>query len=138
MSTNLDHPPVPLGDAVEMTTNWRDYYGEITGTDPANAFRGFKIPLEDLQSIIDLAKQDPTINAARAYIALGEPAGNNVIDPSTIHILLVPVADTTPTGQDVLEVTRFGKTVSTIMDFTSPCPAVCDFTSPLYGLSTEK
>jgi len=137
MSSTFEHPPVPECDAVEMTTNWRSYYGQITGTDPADAFRGFKIPLEDLQSIIDLATQDPTINAARAYIALGEPAGNNIIDPNTIHILLVPVADTTPTGADVLEVTRSGKTVSTIMDFTTPCPAMCDFNSPLYGPITE-
>lgn len=138
MSSNLEHPPVPVPDAVGMTTNWRNYYGQITGTDPADAFRGFKIPLEDLQSIIDLAQQDPSIDAARAYLALGEPAGNNGIDPNTIHILLVPVAGTTPTGVDILEVTKAGKKVSTIMDFTSPCPAVCDFTSPLYGPLTEK
>ncbi|MFA6059419.1 MAG: hypothetical protein WC756_14530 [Taibaiella sp.] len=138
MSSNLEHPPVSVPDAIEMTTNWREYYGQITGTNPADAFRGFKIPLEDLQSIIDLATQDPTINAARAYLALGEPAANNIIDPNTIHILLVPVADTTPTGADILEVTRAGKKVSTIMDFTSPCPAVCDFASPLYGLPTKK
>lgn len=138
MSSKFAHPPVPVGDAVTMTTNWRNYYGQITGTNPADAFRGFKIPLEDLQSIIDLATQDPSINAARAYLALGEPAGNNGVDPNTIHILLVPVADTTPTGVDILEVVKAGKRVSTIMDFTSPCPAVCDFTSPLYGPLTEK
>jgi hypothetical protein len=137
MSSNLEHPPVPVPDAVQMTLNWREYYGQITGTDPANAFRGFKIPLEDLQSIIDLAKQDPTIDAARAYLALGEPAANNVIDPGSIHILLVPVAGTTPTGVDILEVTQMGKKVSTIMDFTTPCPAMCDFNSPLYALPTE-
>lgn len=137
MSSNLEHPPVPVPEAVEMTTNWRAYYGQITGTNPDDAFRGFKIPIEDLQSIIDLAKQDPTINAARAYLALGEPAANNIIDPNTIHILLVPVADTTPTGADILEVIKVGKKVSTIMDFTTPCPAMCDFSSPLYGNVTE-
>lgn len=137
MSAKFDHPPVPVNDAIGMTTNWRNYYGQITGTNPADAFRGFKIPIEDLQSIIDLAKEDPTINAARAYLALGAPANEDVIDPSTIHILLVPVADTTPTGADILEVTKAGKTVSTIMDFTTPCPAMCDFSSPLYGPITE-
>src|SRR5688500_15118936 len=123
MSSNLEHPPIPEDDAVIMTANWSDYYGQITGTNRADASRRVIIPLEDLQSIIDLAKQDPTIDAARAYLALGQPAANNVIDPSSIHILLVPVAGTTPTGVDILEVTEIGKKVSTIMDFTSPCPA---------------
>lgn len=127
------NPPVPLPDAIDMTTNWRAYYGEITGTDPADAFRGFKIPLEDLQSIIDLAKTDPTIDAARAYLALGAPSNGNIIDPSTIHILLVPVRGTTPKGIDVLEAQRGDIMESTIMDFTQPCPSMCDVDSPLYG-----
>ncbi len=131
-------PPVPLDDAIEMTTNWRQYYGAITGTDPANALRGFRIPMEDLQAMMDLAKTDPTITSVRGYLALGEAVGNGqIIDPNIVHILLVPVSDITPTGTDILEKSTIGRTTSTIMDFTSPCPAMCDFNSPLYGPFTE-
>lgn len=130
------NPPIPVPEAVEMTTNWRNYYGQITGTDPDNALRAFKIPLEDLLAMVEFAKKDTSITAVRAYLALGEPS-NGPLDPNLVHVLLVPVADTTPTGADILEVTEVGKKVSTIMDFTTPCPAMCDFTSPLYGRLTE-
>ena len=56
-----------------------------------------------------------------------------IVDPNTIHILLVPVRGTTPTGVDVLETQKGETTVSTIMDFTQPCPSMCDVDSPLYG-----
>jgi hypothetical protein len=133
MDKTVNHPPVPILQAVEMTTNWRNYYGDITGTSPNDAFRGFRIPLEDLQAMVDLAKTDPTITSARAYLALGEPVSNGSATSDEMHLLLVPVIDNTPTGTDLLEVERAGKPVSTIMDFTTPCPAQCDTSSVLYG-----
>jgi hypothetical protein len=137
MSTT-PNPPVPVEDAVLMTEYWRDYYAFITGTDPMDAFRAFKIPLEDLQRMIDLAKTDPTIDSVRAYLALGEASGNQIIDPNTLHVLLVPVSGTTPNGVDVLQVQRGPTMISTIMDFTQPCPTYCDVTSPLYSVLSEE
>lgn len=137
MSTSVN-PPVPLNAAIEMTTNWREYYGMATETDPGDAFRAFRIPLEDLEALVALARKDNTINAVRAYLALGEAVEGKILDPNLVHILLVPVADTTPTGQDILEVAAGTTTRSTIMDFTMPCPNICDFTSPLYSPLTEK
>lgn len=136
MSTT-PNPPIPVNDAIEMTANWRDYYASITGTEPMDAFRAFKIPLEDLQRMIDLAKEDPTIDSVRAYLALGEPSGNQIIDPNTVHVLLVPVKGPSPNGVDLLEVQRGPTMISTIMDFTQPCPMACDVTSPLYSVVTE-
>jgi hypothetical protein len=135
---SVPQPPVPLEDAVDMTTNWRDYYGQITGTDPNDALRAFRIPMEDLRAMMLMADMDPTITSVRGYLALGEPAGNNIIDPNIVHILMVPVSDITPTGTDILETTIMGRKTSTIMDFTSPCPAACDFNSPLYGPILEQ
>jgi len=138
--SEFTHPPVPETDAVTWTTNWRNYYGSITGTDPDNALRAFKIPLEDLQTLVDMAKGDANIDSVRAYLALTEDRVGNVINASEVHIVLVPVAKNPnilppvpDPGIDILQATIVGKTVSTIMDFTNPCPALCDFQSPLYG-----
>lgn len=132
--SKLVNPPVPVDQAVDMTTHWRTYYGQITGTEPENALRAFKIPLEDIIALVEMAKKDLEINAVRAYLALGEPVPNGeTLNPDKVHIILVPVADSSPAGKDILEIQRSGVTVSTIMDFTNPCPALCDFTSPLYG-----
>ena len=136
MDKTVSHPPVPVPLGVEMTTNWRNYYADITGTSPNDAFRGFRIPLEDLQAMVDLAKADPSITTVRAYLALGEPVSNGGVSSDNVHLLLVPVIDNTPTGTDMLEVERAGKSVSTIMDFTTPCPAQCDTSSVLYGPQT--
>ncbi len=128
------NPPVPVNQAVAMTTNWRIYFGNITGTAPADALRAFKIPLEDLKALVDMARVDTNITSVRAYLALGEAIENGPLDFNDVHILLVPVDDTaSPAGEDVLEVSRSGKMVSTIMDFTTPCPALCDTSSVLYG-----
>lgn len=132
MDTSL--PPVPLDRAIEMTENWRAYYAQVTGTDPNNALRGFKIPLDDLLALVEIAKADQNITSVRAYLALGSGmATSGSVLSENIHILLVPVKDATPTtaGTDVLET----KAVSTIMDFTTPCPALCDERSPLYNAS---
>jgi hypothetical protein len=133
MDNTANHPPVPVPEAVEMTTNWRNYYADITGTQPEDAFRGFRIPLEDLQRMVDLAKEDPSITSVRAYLALGEPVSNGGVSSDNVHLLLLPVLNNTPTGTDLLVVERAGKEVSTIMDFTTPCPAQCDTSSVLYG-----
>lgn len=132
MDTN-PNPPVPVNEAIEMTANWRSYYAQITGTDPENALRAFKIPLEDLQAMVDLAQKDTQITSVRAYLALGEPANDTIVDSDKIHVLLVPVSNTSEAGTDLLEIQVAGRTISTIMDFTTPCPALCDQASPLYG-----
>ncbi|WP_118975671.1 hypothetical protein [Taibaiella koreensis] len=139
--SEFSHPPVPEDQAIAWTTNWRNYYGSITGTDPNDALRAFKIPLEDLQALVDMAKDDNNIDSVRAYLALTEDRVGDVINASEVHIVLVPVAKNPnimppvpDPGIDILQASKAGKTVSTIMDFTTPCPAMCDFQSPLYGI----
>lgn len=134
--SELTSPPVPLLQAIDMTTNWRNYYAQITGTQADDALRAFKIPLEDLQAMVDMAKADSNITAVRAYLALGEGVTSGPVNADKVHILLVPVSDTTTVGAgtDILEVEIAGKAYSTIRDFTTPCPALCDFSSPLYAV----
>ena len=137
------YPPVELPVAEDLTQNWRDYYAGITKTAPEDAFRGFKIPLEDLQRLVEIAQKDNQINAVRAYLAIGRPLQNGEI-PGTedLHVLLVPVAENGGTGTDILqvpvEVDSKTVMVSSIYDFTTPCPAQCDFSSPLYSKITTE
>lgn len=136
------YPPVPVVVAETLTQNWRDYYAGITKTPPVDAFRGFKIPLEDLEKLVDIAKKDNQITAVRAYLAIGRPLQNGELPTSEdLHILLVPVAENGGTGTDVLEVAEEidGNIVMvpSIYDFTTPCPAQCDFTSPLYSMQPK-
>lgn len=133
------YPPVEPNVAEQLTLNWRDYYAGLTGTDPQDAFRGFKIPIEDLQRLVDIASKDNKIDAVRAYLAIGRPLQNGEIPGmEDLHILLVPVAANGGTGTDILEVNAVvdGKSVMvpSIYDFTTPCPAQCDFSSPLYSI----
>lgn len=135
------YPPVPVTVAETLTENWRNYYGILTGTPADDAFRGFKIPLEDLEKLVEIAKKDNQITAVRAYLAIGRPLQNGEIPVTEdLHILLVPVAENGGTGTDVLQVAEEvdHKIVmeSAIYDFTTPCPAQCDFTSPLYSKQT--
>lgn len=138
MDKTAVNPPVPVPQAVEMTTNWRNYYADITGTSPDDAMRAFRIPLEDLEAMVDMAKADQNITSVRAYLALGEGVSGGAVDSDLVHILLVPVNDNAPFGNDVLEVTKAGKSTSTIMDFTTPCPIQCDTSSVLYGPQMRK
>lgn len=140
---SLSYPPVDPTVAETLTENWRVYYAGITKTPAADAFRGFKIPLSDLEKLVDIAKKDNQIDAVRAYLAIGRPLQNGEIpDAEDLHILLVPVAANGGTGTDVLEVAEEvdHKTVmvSAIYDFTTPCPAQCDFSSPLYSKQTTE
>ena len=137
------YPPVEPGVAEQLTLNWREFYADATGTAPEDAFRGFKIPLEDLLKIVEIAQKDAKINAVRAYLALGRELENGQVPGSQdIHILLVPVAENGGTGKDILQVPEVidSKTVmvSSIYDFTTPCPAQCDFTSPLYSIDKKQ
>lgn len=139
--SSFTHPPVPLDQAIVMTNNWRNYYGYITKTDPNNALKAFKIPLEDLKALVDMAKADDNIDSVRAYLALSEDHVGNTVNAQEIHILLVPVAKNPAIlppvpdpGIDILQASIAGKMVSTIMDFTTPCPELCDTHSPLFAL----
>ena len=133
MDKTVNHPPVPVPQAIQMTTDWRDYYAAITHTEAGDAFRGFTIPLEDHKAMVDMAEKDQNITTVRAYLALGEPVNGGALEVGEVHILLVPVINTGGAGTDLPEVERGGVLVSTVQDFTKPCPALCDVTSPLYG-----
>lgn len=151
-------PTIPVEKAIQLTTNWRSFYAEIYNDsvkhekkiDPngEEVFRGFRIPIEDLEQLLQIAKaynEDHTekISSVRAYLV------KNTGDPKQlgdIHIILVPVAGgkgmepfpgraAAPYGRDLLQVEN--KTLETddsaIFDFSAPCPTECDTESDLYS-----
>lgn len=116
---------VPVAEAAEGTSYWREYYALRTATEDASKiFRGFLIPLDDLKSLLATAD----ITGVRAYLALkNQPTPEEIVEPNDVHIYLVPVRDNvdlceSPTGK------------SNVCNFTSPCPNVCDLDSPLYSV----
>ncbi len=110
---------IPLGEAIDYTTLWRNFVSQI---EPNNYIRAFYIPMED---IMNLAKFHTEAVAVRAY--LGLPSKDDV---TAIKLVLVPV---TAKNTDILSVPGItGEVQSAIYDFTSPCPQACDIQSPLF------
>jgi hypothetical protein len=120
MSTNdLPNDPsegtIPVDEAIEMARNWRTYL-ETSGQD--FNVRSWLIPRVSYDNLL---KNNPTMEAVRAYIGLYDPA-----DPTSSQILLVPVVD----GHDKLyQDTKDGvggnEDDSNIYDLSNPCPPNC-------------
>ncbi len=125
--------PITLPQAVEWTTNWRNWSLE-NGFTPETTLKAFYIPIGDIEAIARTAGAAGT----RAYLALTDPN-----DPTSIKIILVPTSNSELVGygQDMIEpIAPIGAKVSddpdplvTIYDMTLPCPRYCDPSSPLFG-----
>ena len=111
---------IPLSEAIDITTNWRNF---ISKYEPDGYIRAFYIPIED---IMGLAKFHSEAVAVRAYLGLPKPG-----DVTDIKLALVPVD---MKNNDILSVPSAitGEEQSSIYDFTSPCPQACDIQSPLF------
>lgn len=132
-----DFPPLRIPDAVDLTAHWRNYYASLlndgSSSNGENIFRGFRIPIDDLQQLLDKAAaynnagHADEITDVRAYLAKG-PAPE-----SDVHVLLVPVATLRagPAGQKGTDKLEMDGT-SAIYNFTTPCPIQCDIDSQLY------
>lgn len=155
-------PTVPVEEAIKLTTNWRSFYADIYNDttknlkkidpDGKDVFRGFRIPLEDMEELLSVAKEfnatnQEKINSIRAYLVKDT---EDVTKLSDIHIILVPVIDEKngeffksgmPVlhGRDLLEIKNTESEVSesVIYDFTTPCPTQCDPESELYSSDPE-
>lgn len=152
--TNL--PTLPVKVAEELTTNWRQYYADIYNkavpekpidSNSEMVFRGFRIPLQDLEKIVEIAKTFNSeegnglpISSVRAYLVKDSASTANIKD---IHLVLVPVvggkemtpmpgAGVQPFGYDLLTPPDTETEGTYIFDFTTPCPTECDTDSPLY------
>lgn len=151
-------PTIPVEEAVKLTTNWRSFYADIYNDttknlkkidpDGKDVFRGFRIPIEDIEQLLQVAKEfnaenQKKINSVRAYLVKDT---EDVTRLSDIHIILVPVIDgengelfksgmPVLHGRDLLEVENKESEVneSVIYDFTTPCPTQCDPESELYS-----
>lgn len=154
-------PTLPTKKAQKLTANWRNYYVKIYNDgndtpdldpDGTEVFRGFRIPLEDLQQILETVEtfnagkdKEAKINSVRAYLAKDS---DDIKRRDDIHILLVPVvggerilpplnAGPFPkSGQDLLETRdeKSGEITYQIFNFTTPCPTECDTDSKLYSV----
>lgn len=151
-------PTVPVQKAIELTSNWRSFYAEIYNDSTQNlkkidpdgkdVFRGFRIPLDDLEQIMEVARKfnsenQEKINSVRAYLVKDT---EDVTRLGDIHIILVPVVggkeiepfplqSVAPHGRDLLQLENqtLDTEESVIYDFTTPCPTQCDPESELYS-----
>lgn len=139
--SRITHDPISLDEAIKVTEAWRVFYANVIGEqDPnsPNVFRGFTIPISDLENLYNFAKENPEITGVRAYIAKGDCIPNGEVMGDKIHIVLLPIegdAENTKQGTPGLPITKdiYGKDgKSMIFDFTTPCPELCDFNSDLY------
>lgn len=150
---------IPVEEAIQLTSNWRSFFAEIYNDsaehsneitpDGPDVFRGFRIPIEDLEQILEVIKKfngenSEKINSIRAYLVKDT---QDITKLKDIHIVLLPVvggkkmepvprtSTLSPYGSDLLEVEDGTShiTKSVIFDFTSPCPTECDTGSPLYS-----
>lgn len=141
--SQFTHHPITLDEAIKVTEAWREYFAKIIGDpdcDSPNVFRGFTIPLSDMENLVEIAKDNPEITGVRAYIAKGEcDPGTNEVTGDKIHIVLLPITGDSENNPKVqvgipitkdLYVTKTGS--SAIYNFTTPCPELCDFESKLY------
>lgn len=140
--SKFTHHPITLDEAIKVTEEWREYFAKIIGDpncDSPNVFRGFTIPLSDIENLVAMAQDNPDITGVRAYIAKGEvEPGTGEVVGDKIHIVLLPITGDceNPKVQTLAPVTKdlyTSKTgASAIYNFTTPCPELCDFESYLY------
>jgi hypothetical protein len=117
-SSNDPEGTIPVGQAAQMTANWRNYI-ETSGQE--FAINAFLIPIINLQNIL---KYNPDAEGVRAYLGLIDAT-----DPSTVQLVLVPVVD----GNDVpylplqngADGILQGGGGSNTYDYTKTCPPVC-------------
>jgi hypothetical protein len=107
---------INVDEAIQMAKNWRTYL-ETSGQ--AFNVRSWLIPRVSYDNLL---KNNPTMEAVRAYIGLNDPE-----DPMSSQILLVPVVD----GHDQLfQGTQNGGVGgndgdSNVYDMSSACPPNC-------------
>lgn len=124
--SEVEFPPIPVEEAVRLTTNWRVFFANLIKEEDPNSpkvFRGFTIPIQDLEQILDHYDDYPNMTGIRVYIAKDCEQRNGGL----VHLVVVPVDES---GKDVTTL-KDGK--SSVYDFTSPCPEVCDTSSKLYS-----
>ncbi|WAC40924.1 hypothetical protein [Pedobacter sp. SL55] len=133
MKSRITVPTVPLQEAVDRVTRFRDQL--INQVPEANIPRAVFIPIADLMAIIekfqdldDHGNIRNSLTGVRAYFAVKE--GDQDL-PDDVTALIVPVD---LAGADIVaHTTGLGEEEdSDIYDFTQPCPSKCDTTSPLF------
>jgi hypothetical protein len=107
---------INVDEAIQMAKNWRIY---LENSGQAFDVRSWLVPRLSYESLL---KNNPTMEAVRAYIGLRDAA-----DPTSSQILLVPVVD----GKDQLFQGTQGGGVggndgdSNVYDMTQACPPNC-------------
>lgn len=94
-------PTLPVDAAIRLTSNWRSFYAEIYNDsrephkkiDPngKEVFRGFRVPLEDLEQLVEVAKKynaenQQKVNSVRAYLVKDSADIRQLGD---VHVILV-------------------------------------------------
>lgn len=112
---------IPLGQAAQMTKNWRDFLFQLRNQDGITSFhdiRAFNLTLEEVRQALFPENgpiQDRPVSA-RMYL------GCTTVEPQSDADFKLIIVGVDARGNDVL--TRIG-------DFSNPCPTFCDPKSPL-------
>jgi hypothetical protein len=136
----ISSPPIPLDEAKQQAANWRSYCKKILdGRKGKNGedlpvIKAFFIPLDDLEMVTELAKNDSGREVAglRIYFRLK----NADSDLSELQAMIVPVVHLAAMEylKDWTHIQNGPKELadsSLVYDFTKPCPTECDSESLL-------
>jgi hypothetical protein len=131
----ISSPPIPLEEAKQQAANWRSYCKKLLdGRKGKNGedlpvMKAFFIPLDDLEIVKDLAKDDSGHEVAglRIYFRLE----NADSDLSELQAMIVPVVriaaiDYLKDWTHLRHKTSQIAESSLVYDFTKPCPTECD------------
>lgn len=114
---------ITVNTAIELTSNWRTY---LRKSEQGFQTKAFLIPIESLNHLIN---QNSKADSVRVYLGL-----ENVDDPSTATLILVPVINDTdviyiPGGSDNGD----SEDDSNVYDRTGKCPPDCGTGNELNG-----
>lgn len=122
--TTLPNDPsgkIPVQQAIDWTTNWRNY---LASSGQAFNKKAFLIPIESIKNIL---LYNENAEGIRAYLGLTD-AG----DADSAQLVLVPVID----NEDIVvlpSATNEEEEDSNVYDQTLSCPPYCPSNSPLDG-----
>jgi hypothetical protein len=112
---DISNPPVPVATAQNWIANWvlRYQLAFPNVTDP-QMLRGFRIPMTDVNHLLNNIPPNTSPNWLRVYLYLKDPC-----DLSSVGVLILAVDSD---GNDII---GSDPNNSLIYDFTCPCPTEC-------------
>lgn len=136
---------IPVDEAIEKTTNWRNFMAKnFPDADAKLLPKAVYISRSDIQDMAKYCEADDTILGVRAYFTLDSEYEENVLNQVKFIMVLVKDSPSYPCGEDIMYIpsgagmqalSPDGGNLddSNVYDFTRPCPDTCDARSPLFS-----